>query len=267
MAGRLSPAVARAQPLRPALRLPLLRRPSGRTVGLAVAGLAFAALVYLAARETPLFAVRTVTVTGAPARVEADVAKALRETDGTSLVKVDAGAIAERLRGLPSVFDARVDRAFPHTLRVTIRPEVPLALVRERGEAWLVSARGRVIRASSPREHRMLPRIWLASEATLESGELLAEGTSPLRALAAVPAAFPARIATARRDDAGLTFVLAHGIELRLGAPDDLTVKLTSAAAVLRSLGRSARSDLAYLDVSLPERPVAKEKSQAASEG
>jgi hypothetical protein len=51
-------------------------------------------------------------------------------------------------------------------------------------------------------------------------------------------------------------------MEVRLGSADDLDAKLASAAAVLRGLSDSELAEFDYLDVSLPERPVAGVNSQ-----
>jgi hypothetical protein len=89
----------------------------------------------------------------------------------------------------------------------------------------------------------------------------------PLRALASVPARFPARIRTARGDADDLIFILAGGTELRLGSSEDLRAKLASAQTVLSGLPRSERRGLGYLDVSLPQRVVGGNNSQLESEG
>jgi hypothetical protein len=61
--------------------------------------------------------------------------------------------------------------------------------------------------------------------------------------------------------DGELTFVLAGEGETRplllLGEPVDVGTKLRVAALVLRKLGYEERDALAYLDVALPDRPVA----------
>ena len=97
VARRPALAAARAQPIRPALVLPRLRLPLGRTlasVGILAGALA---LGYLAARSTSLFALHSVAVSGAGGAVEADVRTALRPLDGESLITVDAERIEQQL--------------------------------------------------------------------------------------------------------------------------------------------------------------------------
>jgi cell division septal protein FtsQ len=258
VARRLALAAARAQPIRPALALPRLRFRLGRTlvcVGLVVGILA---LGYLVARSTSVFALKSVAVTGARGAVEADVRAALRPLHGVSLVTVDADRVERQLSALPSVRAARVDRAFPHGLRVVVFPEHPVAVLRSGGAAWIVSERGRVVRVVQSNTNRRLPRIWLAAGAAFEPGETLAIPTASkaLRVLALLPTQFPVQVRTARATDDGLVLVLSIGMEVRLGPDVDLEAKLASAAAVLRGLSGAERAELGYLDVSLPERPV-----------
>ncbi|MEP6893318.1 MAG: hypothetical protein ABI927_06010, partial [Gaiellaceae bacterium] len=63
--------------------------PSGRSVLVALALLVGAGSAYLVARETSVFAVRTLEVTGAPPVVALQVQRALRDDLGTSLLRVD----------------------------------------------------------------------------------------------------------------------------------------------------------------------------------
>jgi cell division protein FtsQ len=222
------------------------------------------ALGYLAARSTSVFALRSVGVSGAGAAVEADVRTALRPLEGQSLVTVDADSVERQLSALPSVRGARVDRAFPHGLRVVVVPERPVAVLRSGRAAWVVSERGRVIRAVESNTNRQLPRIWLAAGAAFEPGATLAISTASkaLKVVASLPAHFPVPVRTARATEEGLVLVLSTELEVRLGPADDLGAKLVAAAAVLGSLSAVERAELDYLDVSLPERPVGGVNSQ-----
>jgi hypothetical protein len=91
------------------------------------------------------------------------------------------------------------------------------------------------------------------------------EGGAVVRALALLPARFPATVETARGTPDALTLVLGGKTELRLGEDRDLRLKLEVATTVLRSLTRSERAALAYLDVSLPARPVGADKPQVGA--
>ena len=221
-------------------------------------------LLYLGARETPVFALRTVEVEGAPANVRQAILQSLEETRGTSLVSLDGDAVVRRLEALPSVQSVTYDRAFPHTLRLVVVPEKPVAVVNQASNLWIVSVRGRVIGGTSAAEAPDLPRIRYLPDAPLDrrpSSWPTRGRRSILAALSEAPKRMLLPIHSARLEDGELTLVLAGEGETRplllLGEPVDVGTKLRVAALVLRKLGYEERDALAYLDVTLPDRPVA----------
>jgi hypothetical protein len=228
--------------------------PSRRSLLVGIALIAVAAGAYAGARETSAFAVRRIEVTGASPQVAAQVKRALRPLLGSNLLALDGPALERRVQALPAVVAADYDRAFPHALRVSVVPERSAAVVRAGNRAWLVSARARVVARIGRRAERALPRIWLPSATELRAGELLTteQGASAAEALALADR-FPARVATASAAHGSLVFRLRSGLELRLGDPADLRLKLAVARRALGALPSGAT----YLDVSLPGRPVA----------
>jgi cell division protein FtsQ len=244
----------------PALeRAPIMRAlPSGRSLLIGFAVVIGAAGLYLLARETPMFALGRIEVEGAPAPVAAHVRAALAPLEGQSLLTLDSGDVARRLAALPDVAAAGYDRDFPHTLRVVVRPEHAVAVARRGPKAWLVAASTRVIGAVPLRTHQILPRIWLGDSGDPEVGAAITDrfGLRGVRALAlARLAGFHSRIRMVRVRERDLTFLLASGLELRLGDLRAVPLKLAIASRVLPGL--RAHAGYAYLDVSVPERPVA----------
>jgi cell division protein FtsQ len=253
------PALALARPR----SVPALSAPWRRALLIAACVVAVLGLLYLGARQTSVFVLRSVEVEGAPANVRQAVLESLEETRGTSLVSLDGDAVIRRLEALPSVQSVTYDRAFPHTLRLVVVPEQPVAVVNQASNLWIVSVRGRVIGPTSAAEAPDLPRVRYRSEAPLVAGQLVTdEGTKTiLAALAETPKRMPLPVHSAGLDDGELTFVLAGEGETRplllLGAPVDAGTKLRVAALVLRQLDYVERDALTYLDVTLPDRPVA----------
>jgi cell division protein FtsQ len=234
--------------------------PSGRSLLFGLAAVSIALGLYGLARETSLFAVRSIVVEGAPAIVAADVREALQSYDGRSLVAVDAAAVEQRADALPSVLSAVVDRAFPHTLRIRVVPEVPVAVLRRGSDSWLVSARGRVIRSIERGSLPKLPRIWLPSSTELQEGAFLADAPGALAArslTALVGSGFPDRISFVRALDGQITLGLRGGLEIQLGPPVDLRLKIAIARGILPLLALPGKGGPDYLDLTVPERPVA----------
>jgi cell division protein FtsQ len=253
------PALALARPH----GVPALRGPWRRAALIGVGILAGLGLLYVGARETPVFALRTVEIQGAPPKVRQAVLQSVEETRGTSLVSLDGDAVVRRLEALPSVRSVSYDRAFPHTLRLVVFPEQPVAVVNQASNLWTLSVRGRVIGRTSAAEAADLPRLRYLPEAPLAAGQFVSDaGTKTvLAALAETPRRMPLPIHSARFEDGELTLVLAGEAGTRplllLGEPDDVGTKLRVAALVLRKLGDDERAALSYLDVTLPDRPVA----------
>ena len=217
---------------------------------------------YFAARDTSTFALHTIQVSGGTPALQARVRAVLAPLAGRSLMALNGRAVDRKVDALPGVVSARYDRAFPHTLRVTIVPEQPVAVLRKGKETWLVSARGRAIRQIPRTARRALPRIWEPSAVQVSAGAFLSpdEGGTVARVLS-LAQGFPARFTTASLAHGELTLRLRLGIELRLGDPVDVRLKLAVARRALRVLPAGST----YLDVAVPQRPVAGSNPQLST--
>jgi cell division protein FtsQ len=211
--------------------------------------------LYAAARTTSAFAVERITVDGAPPDVAAQVQKALAPAVGESLLGIDLADFAQRAESVPMVAGASFDRGFPHTLRIAVVPELPVAVLRQGSSSWLAAQGGRVVAELGKGARPGLPRVWLKRDVEIVLGERVAgltlqaiKAVAPLRARP-----LPLAVASVAATREELTLVLRTGLELRLGDGSDLPVKLEVARQVLPELGGSG----GYLDLSVPERPVA----------
>jgi cell division protein FtsQ len=234
--------------------------PSGRSLLLGFALLAGGILAYVVARHTAVFAIRAVEVSGGHPALEREVRSALQPLQGRSLLGLDAEEVERRLAELPAVASASYDRSFPHTLRIWVSAERPVAVLRSGPRAWLLSARAKVLQPLPPRL-RELPRLWIGKAANPRPGATLTEPGLPraARLVAQASRAEPrlmARVRTVRWRSDRLTFVLRSGAELRLGSGTQLRLKLAVAAHILRILPRAERQRLGYVDLSVPTRPV-----------
>jgi cell division protein FtsQ len=228
--------------------------PSGRSILVGLALIALAGGAYAAARQTSMFAVGRIEVSGGTPELRAQVRHELAAIRGTSLLALDGAALESRVESLPAIVAASYDRAFPHTLRLTVVPEVPVAVLHRGSETWLLSARGRVVKRIKPRTRPFLPRIWVARATEVETGAFVEpDGAGRAARALALGSRFPARIATAAIAHGELVLKLRSGIELRLGEPTDVRLKLAIARRALRDLPAGS----VYLDVSVPGRPVA----------
>jgi cell division protein FtsQ len=229
--------------------------------------LATAALVavgigaYVAARETALFALDRIEVEGASPQVATQVRQTLGRYVGRSLVRFDSEDASRKLSTVAEIAAARFDRDFPHTLKVRVRLERPVAVLRRGADAWLVSSSARVLAKLPRKPYPPLPRIWVPRSADIAVnstlGGLGARGVAVLAPLRAMR--IRADVRQVRTGTGELTLVLTSGTELRLGDNGDLRLKLAIANQLL-PLTIGAR----YVDVSVPERPVAAYNPQVA---
>jgi cell division septal protein FtsQ len=238
--------------------------PSLRSLALGVGLIVFAVAAYLVARETSLFALQTVDVRGGTPLIRAEVAGALHDEVGTSLLRVGDADLTERLDALPDVASFSFDRSFPHTLTLIVRPEVPALVVRQvpGKRAYLVAATGRVLRPLPNPALSHLPRLWVTQAVSVDVGQNLPSKVGGAAAAAAFARSIrlPSGVSTVRATTAGLTLALGNGVQVRLGDSGDLRLKLAIAKRILRLLGGPGATG--YVDVSVPERPVADSNPQ-----
>jgi cell division protein FtsQ len=233
--------------------------PSWRSLVAGLCLLAAAGGLYATARGTSMFAVRDLRIRGAPPALAQRIEHELAPVVGTSLVGLDGAEVLARVEAIPAVRSASYDRAFPHTLVVRVVQERAAAIVRRGAEAWLVSSRGRVLARTRRGAYGFLPRIWVPKTVEVALGAIVRDA-DVRRAAALVPFAregLPIRVRNARSSEGELALKLADGLELRLGESRDLPLKLAAARKILPLLASPAGGGPTYLDVSVPERPVA----------
>jgi len=98
-----------------------------------------------------------------------------------------------------------------------------------------------------------LPRIWLSTHTPVRTGvELAAAGAATATHAAGLAGAFGARVTSVSSTDGSVVFHLRSGLELLLGDPGDVKLKVAVASRLLPILP----SGSTYLDVSIPGRPV-----------
>jgi len=251
-------------PARRPVAPPALRRlaPSIRSllVGLALLVLGFGG--YAAARETSIFAVETIDVRGGTPALRAQVRRVLTSEVGQSLLKVDGAGLTRRIEPLAAVRSFGYDRAFPNTLRIFVRPEEPVLVLRQGAAAYLVATSGRVIKPLAHRRRSHLPRLYVNHDVHVRVGSRLprtfATAATTLAPLRASP--LPGGIRSIRAGKE-LTLILGGGLELRLGDHGDLALKVAIARRILGATG-AVLAGGGYLDVSVPERPVLSVKPQ-----
>ena len=234
-----------------AARLPRLPRSSWRAVGaaLAVAALLVAAFMWL--RDSSLVRVKEVRVTGASGFGAAAVRSALDAAarDMTTL-NVDESALRSAVARYPLVRDVRATAHPPHELEIRVVERVPVGVFRAGSVPVVVADDGVLLRG--------VPADGLAEIGTRVPPGGARVGDRKTAAKVAVlveaPRKLRARIARVTLGRYGLQARLGSGLVIRFGDGHDLQAKWTAARRVMRD---PAAASATYIDVRIPERPVA----------
>jgi cell division protein FtsQ len=220
-------------------------------LGLALA-LAVAYFGYL--RDSSFVAVEKVTVTGLTTREAPAMRTAITEAAlAMTTLHVREGELQAVLDRYPVVRSVRATADFPDRLRVHVVERTPVAAVVVGTAAPVaVSADATVLRGV-----RAVGSLARVTTDRPPSGERLADrrATMLVRALGAAPAPLVARAGRVHLDaERGIVVSLRRGPEVVVGDSQALAAKWTAAARVLATDGAKGAS---YVDVRLPERPVA----------
>jgi cell division protein FtsQ len=193
--------------------------------------------------DSPLLAVRSVTITGTHLVPASDVLSAAGIQTGTPLIRVNTGQVAARVDAIRQVRGARVTRAWPNRVIITVREWTPaLALAAPGGGYDLADAVGVVLQRVT-RRPADLPLYPARPGRSLR-------GDPDFAAAAAVVGELPAW--------------LRHAVQsVTAPSPDQVTLQLAShvtvvwggtdrAAAKARELTALMATHMHYYDVSAP---------------
>jgi cell division protein FtsQ len=196
-------------------------------------------LVYVSS----LLAVSSVEVRGVHSVPRPTVLQTARVPIGEPLVRVDTERIAQRVRGITAVADARVSRSWPDRVVITVIERVPVATVTDGSNYQLVDATGVTVRTVS-RKPGDLP-------VALVTGP---RRDVTIRSVVTVSAALPADLrhrvmSIAAGSPDSITLHLDGGVKVVWGSAEQSDRK----AAVLAALMHRKATEY---DVSAPDLPV-----------
>jgi cell division protein FtsQ len=235
----------------PSLALP--RRRATLALGGLLAALALLGGGWLWLRNSALVAVEHVRVVGAHGREAHAIDAALQEAAmRMSTLNVNVNALRAAVAPFHVVRDLRVSAGFPHTLRIRVVEQPPVAALVVEGARTAVAADGAVLGPSLLSSS--LPVVLGATGDQLGGGRV--HSVAALGALAVMGAAPPAlagwvaRVFSGRE---GLTVAIRNGLQLYFGNATRPHAKWLAAARVLAD---PSSAGAWYVDVRLPERPA-----------
>lgn len=240
---------------------------------LAALGLLVFVAVAWAFTRSPFMDLDTIDVVGTEHTTVDILRSASGLRTGQAMTDVDVHAIAARIRRLPWVTDAVVERHWLSSITITVVERVPVAAIRLGGDPaaaapaattpstdagtghWaLVDSTGRVLELVASRPADLVAIFDL--EGTDKPGTLVpASGRDVLAVAEAVPPSLRSRVAGVRstEGDGGIEILLEGDASLVIGSTDRLAEKFQSALTIL---ARVNTSGLQTLDVRVPDSPV-----------
>lgn len=225
------------------------RRISVRSIVATVVGVAVIAAVAAWVSASPVFAMRTITVSGNHHLTSGEVADLAGLRSSTNVFWLSGGAVARRLESDPWVLTASVGKVLPSTIHVRLVERVPVAVTA--GTDLLVSADGVLLGPAGPGTR--LPAVAVPAGARV--GQRLALTLPSLSVARTLPATLRGMVQRVASEPSGLTLVLRGGVRAIYGDASDALAKGAALQALL-SWARSHGVTPVYIDVRIPEAPA-----------
>ena len=208
-----------------------------------IAGVAWALL------GSKFLVVRSIDVSGAPAISRAQVIAASGVKAGTPLIRVNTSSVARRVERITLVQSARVRRAWPDGLVITLQQRRAVLAITAGSGYQLIDKFGVVLRpaAHPPAGLPVLTTPGTAQPATLRGSPAVAAAAAVLRELPAPLAHSVKGIGAATADT--VTLHLRSGITIVWGDASQTRVKAREVTLLMRGHAR-------YFDVSDPRAVV-----------
>jgi cell division protein FtsQ len=204
---------------------------------------------------SPLLRVQKVQVVGATA-VSNDEIRSLAQIDDHSMLRADLNAAERRVESIPIVQDARLERRWPQTVRISITERMPWALWKIGDAQYVIDGEGVVLPGSAPIDNapvihdvtgqaRLVPGDHVDRDAVVVSKALLQR----------VPETLALAVGTLEyTPQQGLALTTNAGYRVVVGDSQNFEYKLAIWKAIEERLGRSAMVGH-VLDLRFGDRP------------
>jgi cell division protein FtsQ len=223
-----------------------------RRVAIALLAVAAVGGGWLWLRDSPLVSANDLTITGVSGAQAPAIRHALTAAAGDmTTLHVRLDALRTAVAPYPIVKDVRVETHFPHEMQITVVQHEAVAAVDIDGARVGVAADGTLLRGGAASQQL----VTLSIPAANGGGRLTSrKGRSAVAVMGAAPRALRAYVQGVDFGPDGLRVNIKNGPLLELGDASRARAKWIAIARILadpRSAGAS------YLDVRVPERPVA----------
>jgi cell division protein FtsQ len=211
-------------------------------------------------RDSSLVAVQHVSVTGESGQDASQIRSALvAEAHNMTTLDVRIDELRTAVAPYPVVKDLRVSTQFPHGMRIHVIEQVPVAVVQAAGRRIAVAGDGTLLRDVLP--SAALPAIVL--RIAPGGTHLTGYAGDEVRLAAAAPGQLLGQLSEVTiLASHGLVAQLRNGPSIYFGDSSRLVAKWIAASTMLAGAGSAGP---VYIDVTVPERPVAGVGSDGAS--
>ncbi|WP_018156275.1 cell division protein FtsQ/DivIB [Demetria terragena] len=225
-----------------------LRSASMRRRGLVIGALVIAALLVWLVVFSPVFAVRSVEVTGADKGLSSSVRNVADDVVGQPVVRTDTAVVQQRVENIPEVSSAQVTRSLLGTVSIAVRPRIAVVVVDNGQTRRLVDAQGTAFAAATKDTAKGLPVVTLKGP-----GANVKDVAQVATVMGAIPAQDRDQVTDVRLSSIGhITFTIG-GLKVAWGDSSDSKVKAKS-LATMRPIAK--KDDGSLLDLRTPKRPV-----------
>ena len=200
----------------------------------------------------PVLAVRTVQVDGTATLSADQVREAAKVPGDVPLLRIDLGAVEDRVARLPQVRDVQVVRGWPDRIVVTVAERVPVAVVGDRGRRSLVDAGGVLFDTVTGEAPQGVVPLDVADPGPDDPATRA--GLAAIRALPTRLRDEVVEVAAPGAEDISLT--MADGTVVRWGSAERSEIKGTVLVGLLGRIGDGELAPASVIDVSAPDAVV-----------
>ena len=221
---------------------------AGRVLAAVAAIVLFTGATWVTTRS-PLLAVDHIEVSGGRMVTPDQAVSGAGLHRGEPMLSVDAATAVARLRRLPWVQTAVVERGFPNTVRIQITERVAAAVAGRAAGGWVLLDRSGRVLAERPDRPADLPEVVGAGAPPAPAATF--DGARPaLDVVAALPDVLRRQVSDATLEGDAVTL---HTGAREIGPPTQLAAKMAALSVLLERVG--SRS-VAAIDVRVPQAPV-----------
>lgn len=206
---------------------------------------------YSSLLSTPYFEIKEISVRGLKELTEKDILAMARIQPRSNILSVNSDAVAKRISANPWVKNIYVGKELPNRMVLDVRERMPIALVKQAGDFYLMDADGIVFKKLGKTDEVDLAILTGVNVQNKAKSPLLADALKLLETISTADQyAFLGTVSEVHVDEVfGLSLLTDKGLHLKLGR-DNFAGKLRQLYIVLEDLEkRGTKSGRLFVDL------------------